>query len=311
MPDDVISPLVWNGSTLSIPRARSDQDGYLSRETFVLLSGNGEVIVPVTSFNTRTGEVVLLEDDVLAALGYVPQHSLGYTPLNKAGDTMTGALTLNADPSGSSAALQAATKGYVDSKGGVMAMPATYYLTDFNASGSQTKYSGSVSSGSTTLTTTGATDFKVNQGIYIRGAGSSGAALVTKITAISGTAITLQNAAATTVSAVTNNVQHDDSAAFQSALDTIMAAGGGTLYVPDGFYRLNGPLTDINSIIKIPYNAGYPGTNTLKSISIIGLNQPFPSFSGVPSTKGAVFQTDRVDANPNHSMIAAAAIDYH
>lgn len=36
---------------------------------------------------------------------------LGYTPVNKAGDTMTGPLVLNADPS---ATLGAATKGYVD-----------------------------------------------------------------------------------------------------------------------------------------------------------------------------------------------------
>ncbi|MEB2353533.1 MAG: pyocin knob domain-containing protein [Burkholderiaceae bacterium] len=36
---------------------------------------------------------------------------LGYTPVNKAGDTMTGPLVLNAAPS---AALGAATKGYVD-----------------------------------------------------------------------------------------------------------------------------------------------------------------------------------------------------
>ncbi|MEZ2347384.1 hypothetical protein [Terriglobus sp. RCC_193] len=40
------------------------------------------------------------------------QASLGYTPVNRAGDTMTGALVLPADPT---AALQAATKQYVDS----------------------------------------------------------------------------------------------------------------------------------------------------------------------------------------------------
>lgn len=39
--------------------------------------------------------------------------ALGYTPVNKAGDTMVGFLVLNADPA---TALQAATKQYVDSK---------------------------------------------------------------------------------------------------------------------------------------------------------------------------------------------------
>lgn len=39
-------------------------------------------------------------------------NALGYIPVNKAGDTMTGPLILNADPT---TALQAATKNYVDS----------------------------------------------------------------------------------------------------------------------------------------------------------------------------------------------------
>src|SRR5580765_2311419 len=100
---NVVSPLVWNGSRISIPRASAAQDGYLSADNFILFSGGS--LVPVTSFNTRTGEVILLEDDVLAALGYVP--------LNKHGDTMTGPLILpSIDPT---APFQAAHKAYVDS----------------------------------------------------------------------------------------------------------------------------------------------------------------------------------------------------
>ncbi|NDC39831.1 MAG: hypothetical protein EBZ48_17655, partial [Proteobacteria bacterium] len=44
----------------------------------------------VTSFNTRTGAVTLSASDVTTALNY--------TPVNRAGDSMTGALILNADP---------------------------------------------------------------------------------------------------------------------------------------------------------------------------------------------------------------------
>src|SRR5580765_9060515 len=110
----VLQPLVVtsDGHTLTIPQASSIQDGYLSRDDFVLFSG-GET-VPVTSFNTRTGEVILLEDDVLAALGYAP--------LNKHGDTMTGPLTLAGPPS---ATLHAASKAYVDSIAGG-AVPGRY-----------------------------------------------------------------------------------------------------------------------------------------------------------------------------------------
>lgn len=62
---------------------------------FQKLTTNGKGLVVATSS--------VLPSDITTALGY--------TPVNKAGDTMTGALILNADPS---AALGAATKQYVD-----------------------------------------------------------------------------------------------------------------------------------------------------------------------------------------------------
>jgi hypothetical protein len=57
----------------------------------------------VLSFNTRTGVVTLTSTDVTTALGF--------SPVNKAGDTMTGLLVLSGDPT---VALGAATKQYVD-----------------------------------------------------------------------------------------------------------------------------------------------------------------------------------------------------
>lgn len=71
-----------------------------------------------------TGELTLSSSTPSSALiaaskGYVDtglatkQNSIGYVPVNKAGDTMTGALTLAADPV---SALQAATKQYADTK---------------------------------------------------------------------------------------------------------------------------------------------------------------------------------------------------
>lgn len=73
-------------------------------------------------FVSMTGELTLSSSLPTAALsaaskGYVDtglatkQASLGFTPVNKAGDTMAGTLTLQADPA---SALQAATKQYVD-----------------------------------------------------------------------------------------------------------------------------------------------------------------------------------------------------
>lgn len=67
-----------------------------------------------------TGELTLSSSTPVNALsaaskGYVDtkQAALGYTPVNKAGDTMLGTLTLAADPV---SALQAATKQYADTK---------------------------------------------------------------------------------------------------------------------------------------------------------------------------------------------------
>lgn len=49
----------------------------------------------------------------------VLSYSLGFTPVNKAGDTMTGFLTLSADPTSN---LHAATKAYVDNKASVQSV---------------------------------------------------------------------------------------------------------------------------------------------------------------------------------------------
>lgn len=87
-----------------------------------------------------TGSLVLNADPA-AALGaatkqYVDtglsakQNSLGYTPVNKSGDTMLGALVLNADPS---ASLGAATKQYVDS--GLSSKQAALGYTPVNKAG--------------------------------------------------------------------------------------------------------------------------------------------------------------------------------
>jgi hypothetical protein len=59
-------------------------------------------------FRTDLSGLYVYDGSTWAAVG----GSLGYTPVNKAGDTMTGFLTLNADPTN---ALHASTKQYVDS----------------------------------------------------------------------------------------------------------------------------------------------------------------------------------------------------
>lgn len=82
-----------NGITATTQTA-GDSTAKLATDAFVstAISNIGTV---VNSFNTRTGAVTLTSSDVTTALGY--------TPVNKAGDTMTG--NLNVDPSGTLAEL--------------------------------------------------------------------------------------------------------------------------------------------------------------------------------------------------------------
>jgi hypothetical protein len=282
---DVLLPLEWDGSRLSIPNASRTQDGYLSTDAFVLFSGGA--VVPVTSFNTRTGEVVLLEDDVLAALGYVP--------LNKHGDTMTGSLTLAGHPTISSSALQAATKGYVDSHAGSGSglIDGQYLASSFGASGSKTKFTGAVNAGSTTLTLAAGSvnDFAVGQGILVT-AGASGVDLLTKVDAVSGNTVTLHVAAGAT--RASTNVQHDDTVALQSGLDALQ--GGATLIMEPGFYRVNGPKGLYGALLHFPRPPEIPGNFRSECYRIIGYNVPVIPGADMPQESGAVIiQSDKVD----------------
>ena len=73
--------------------------------------------VPIDKDATLSNNSDLLVPSQKAVKTYVDsglagkQTTLGYTPVNRSGDTMTGSLILNANPSG---ALEAATKDYVD-----------------------------------------------------------------------------------------------------------------------------------------------------------------------------------------------------
>jgi hypothetical protein len=94
--------------------------------------------------------------------------AIGYTPLNKAGDTMTGLLTLSADPT---SALHAATKNYVDgmAAGIIWTDADALATTNITLSGEQT-IDGFTTSASTILVI-GQTDQTTN-GFYTTAAGA-------------------------------------------------------------------------------------------------------------------------------------------
>jgi hypothetical protein len=106
------------------------------------------IVSGVSSFNTRTGAVTLTSGDVTSALTY--------TPVNKAGDTMTGLLVLSGNPT---AALGAVTKQYVDAfVTGLnvhMSCVTATTATLASSSGGTVTYNNGTAGVGATLTTTG------------------------------------------------------------------------------------------------------------------------------------------------------------
>lgn len=119
---------------------------------------------------------------------------------------------------------------------------------DYGASGSAQTTTGTVAAGSKTLTLAGPIDFANGQGISVVGAGAAGALLVTSIVGgAASTTLTLAAAAGTTVNAAA--VQHDDTAAIQSALAVVGADPSlGLVLITEGTYRVSSTLSIPNSV---------------------------------------------------------------
>jgi hypothetical protein len=179
----------------------------------------------------------------------------------------------------------------------------SYRLESFNASGSITTTTGSITSGTPTLTVASATTFSKGQGIFVAGAGGSGTALVTTISSISGNTLTLATNATATVSSVL--VQHDDTVAIQTALNTAVNAGGGTIWFAPGFYRVNGPFQSTNSILNVPYIPIVDGSPIAIKLTSLG-PVPWFSFGGPVSNGGVIIQSDKIGVNQNSAIFAAA-----
>ena len=119
--------------------------------------------------------------------------------------------------------------------------------------------------------------FVANEGVYIAGAGTSGANYIGTVSSCVGTTLTITPTTATSVSGAV--VQHDETAAFLAAF-TALNPGGGTIYLPgsatgsSGLYLVNGPLLDTggaNAVLplpKLPNYVGNPTTITIKGFII-------------------------------------------
>jgi hypothetical protein len=185
-------------------------------------------------------------------------------------------------------------------------------VTSWGASGSGATFTGRMSAGSQFLTITAGTlpsqiqDFQPGQGILIAGAGSGGTDLVTIVQDSNGPKIRTVDAGVTTVTSAV--VMHDETHAIQLAINASFDAGGAVILFPDGIYNINGPFTDFNSILKIPFQPGFPGNVALPTVPIwfVGNAQPFPGFASAPSQAGVIIRTNRIGVDSNSCMIAAS-----
>ncbi len=178
----------------------------------------------------------------------------------------------------------------------------------YNAAGDgiSVERAGAISSGTATLTVTGASFVSgdVSKTISVTGAGASGANLITTISGFTdSTHVTLAANASTTVANQTVTYGTNDAAALQAAFDSFGATGSGTIFFPDGFYIANGALGSYNSVLKIP-----DSTTTLRTIKLVGQTPPalIPYETNAP-TAGVIIQSSVNGSGTRPALLADSA----
>jgi hypothetical protein len=154
-------------------------------------------------------------------------------------------------------------------------------VKDFGAAGVPGATTSNVAAGRLTLTLTDAATYQPGHGVLVTGAGARGADYLGTVAAVAGNTITLDAPApATTVSNAL--VKHDDTAAWQAALNAAGARDTGRVLAPEGVYYINGPLQGTSGFegrLLLPYS-----TTVGRSIEIAGASIPNQTFGTVPTS---------------------------
>lgn len=149
-------------------------------------------------------------------------------------------------------------------------------VKNFGASGSDQSTTGTINNGSDSLSVASVIDFEIGHGISIKGAGTNGVDLVTKVTDISAGTLTLQDQAGASVTDAV--VNHDDTVAIQNAIDSLSTDD--SLYFPSGTYLVSSKLTLKSNITlfsfggKIKTNSDWDHVielNTINNATLSGL----------------------------------------
>lgn len=183
-----------------------------------------------------------------------------------------------------------------------------YNIGDWGGLGDcQFNAEASVSSASTALTTVASVFVVGDVGKTIRvfGAGAAGADLITTIAAyVSPTAVTLTNAASTTVSLKAIEWGTDNTSAIQTALDDIYTSGiPGTLDFEEGVYLVAGPLiTSVDSI--------NPNCQIYVPLNVTGVDRMLVKIRGKAAVtfNNGPLNNSNIDYNPRRGTIIKSII---
>lgn len=140
----------------------------------------------------------------------------------------------------------------------------------------------------TSVVVASASTWALNEGIYIAGAGAAGANYVGTVTAINGTTLTISPATSTTAANGTL-VQHDNTVAFQAAINALST--GGNIVVPNGYYRMNAPQQTVNGlsvILAVPTIAENSSLSSNPFITIQLTGQQDPTVNLTNTLQGGV-----------------------
>ena len=200
---------------------------------------------------TTTGAILKVEDTTAS-------------PGNLAEFWKQGALVSTLSPSGIWTATNPVQFKIADTGGQVYSAKAYGILADVLTS------TGTINSGSTTLTVPNGAFSAADNGkwILVPGAGTAGSDLNATISngALSGTTIALGTAAGTTATSVVVTYGTQNNTAIAALFATVSAAGGGTIVFPPGNYACHS--------ISVPANVrlfGYGATLTKSGGTFVGL----------------------------------------
>jgi hypothetical protein len=233
----------------------------------------------------------------------VPQYSSGISgqtinsiPLatSPTGSTISSNLSQSAD--GNTLTFNSALPGCISLSASQICLTAPPY----NASpdGATTTTTSATFGVGTSGTIGSCSSFRINQGVLITGAGTSGANYIGKVVTCIGTTLTVTPATSTSVASGVV-VQHDETAAFLAAIAAL--PNGGTIQLPSttsgsvaAIYLVNGPLLDTscaNAVLPMPKIANYTANPIV--INIKGLDTP----GGTAVQSGEIIQTSTPSGN--------------